>query len=314
MRKRSHTALKVYERCPKAYEYKYVDGLRLRERAEHFDQGSRLHHGLELYHTDPVEFVEWLGSATPNDRDILERYADKWDGEEWEVIDSEADLEFTIGPHTVVFKPDLIIRINDEVWIVDHKTTKNIPDEWDPYNMTDFQHLLYIAGLRQLHPEWKVKGFIFNYLRTKPPTQPKLIKDGSRVADVRRLDTTPEHIEALLKHAGIEDPSAREKIQILRASPDKFFQRHFLIVTDEAVNAAVRSARATFDEIVNRETGRVATKEWPRNVMAGYAGSASCARCDYQPVCHTDMMGYDSTDLTIQLYSTREERHAQANA
>ena len=304
MRRYSHSSIKRFQRCQYSWKKYYIDRIEPTEKKAHFARGVDLHEGLELYHTFDPKFAEWMLDADPADRDILVRYADKWD-EEWTVIDTEAELEMTIGPYTLVFIPDLIVEIAGEVWIVDHKTTANIPDEWDPYNMTDFQHLLYVEGLRQ--NGYDVKGFIFNYLRTKPPTQPALVKDGSKISNLRALDTDFDTLRNFAETTGfLDDEDVKDKLYILKNAPDRYFQRHFLMAPDAAVEQAVKDVYTVLQEMSDKEHGR-GSRNYPRHVMAGYAGSAACKSCEYQPLCHQELMG-EVVHLDLLGYQIREER------
>ena len=307
MRKQSHTSVKLYQRCAKKYEYKYIRRLDPEYRPAHLERGSRLHQGLALYHTYDPAFADWILDADKEDTDILFRYAEKWqdDDIDWTVEHAEEEFELEMGPYTLRFIPDLVIRHRGELWVVDHKTTANIPDEWDPYNMTDFQHLLYVAGIQeQLGP---VAGFMFNYIRTKPPTQPKLIKDGSRIAAVRTLDTDYNTLHEFARKTGqLEDPDVIDKLNILKHSPDRFFQRHWLPVSQSAVQEAVRDTYGVMSEISAREAGRL-PGGFPRHVVGSYGGMSSCARCEYQPLCHTELLGIE-VDVEVLGYVEREER------
>lgn len=299
-RRHSHTGMKMFQRCALKWKYRYIDRLDAKEKSVALQRGVTLHdifdgnyRGLPL----PV-------GITQEDTDLLRRYKLKWDAEDadWTILHVEKEFEFDIGPFTVVFKPDLVIEINGEVWIVDHKTTANIPDEWDPYNMGDFQHLLYVAGMQALG--YNVRGFLFNYIRTKPPTQPKLIKDGSRIADVRRVDTDYGTLRGFAGEHGMEnDEDVVARLSILANTPDKFFQRHFLLVNDHAVEEMLRDVEIILHEMNKAEE----LDEFPRHVVAGWGGGMACSRCEFQPLCQSELLGMN-TDMVLLNYEERPRR------
>ena len=304
MRSYSHSALKMFQRCQLKWKYKYIDRLELDEPRPHLERGKNLHELLAAYYDEDEDFGTAYASAETEDVQLLERYLAKYDDDEWEVLHVEEEFEMTIGPYTVVYIPDLVVKINDEVWIVDHKTTKNIPDEWDEYNMTDFQHLLYVAGMQEHYPN--VQGFIFNYIRTKPPTRPKLIKDGSRIANVRALDTDYDTLEEFATATNTLDSDVIAKLRILKHAPDKFFQRHFLPLNQAAVDQAVKDTHAVLAEMSDKEHGR-APSTYPRHVLSKGAGYQSCRSCEYQALCHTELMGIEM-DISVLGYKEREKR------
>jgi len=302
----SHSALKKFQRCQLQWKYYYIDKLELPEKKAHFARGSELHRLLELYYSDGDAFWDAYTEASPEDIYLIDRYCNKWEPkleDEWKVLAVEQEFILEIGEHKLVFIPDLIVQIGDDVWVVDHKTTANIPDEWDEYNMTDFQHLLYIAGVRELYPN--VRGFIFNYMRTKAPGMPKLIKDGSRIADVRRLDTDYNTLHEYANAFGMLDhEDVKDKLQILNLAPDKYFQRHYIIAPDAAIEQCLADTEAVLDEMGWKEDTKELGTTYPRHVVGKFGGASSCSNCDYQPLCHSELLGIN-TDLVLLNYIER---------
>ena len=298
MRKYSHSALKVFQRCQKRWSYLYIDRIVPKVTPKALAEGIELHDALADYSKGTIKDApEWLY-----------RYNKKWfdDDLDWGILAVEEEMEFYIGDYAVVFKADLIIEVNGEVWIVDHKTTANIPDEWDPYNMSDFQHLLYIRGVEQVL-ERPVAGFMFNYIRTKPPAQPKLIKDGSRIADVRRVDTDYDTLKGYAEaHGQMGDPDLQERLRILKHSPDKFFQRHWLPINRAAVDKALDDVFDVLEQMAKSEDWNT----YPRHVVAAWGGSSSCARCPYQPLCHAELLGINPEPLLLD-YTEKPKKGEQ---
>jgi hypothetical protein len=174
--------------------------------------------------------------------------------------------------------------------------------------MSDFQHLLYLAGVEQVYGEAPA-GFIFNYIRTKAPTQPTLIKDGSRISNVRALDTDARTLaEFALLTNQLNDPDVIEKLKILRLAPDRFFQRHFLPISHSAVEEAVRSTKAVISEMSRKEYDR-GPLTLPRHVLPKHAGTQSCGSCAYQSICHAELLGIE-VDVTVLGLMERPERES----
>jgi hypothetical protein len=295
----SHTALKMSQRCLKQWSYRYIDRLESVEDKPYLVKGNTLHYYLENHYKGLVT-IGWHDEEA----EIINRYVKHWEREDesWEIISVEEEYMMEVGGYDVVFKPDLIVRINGEVWIVDHKTTKNIPDETDSYNMTDFQHLLYIEGMKQ--NGYDVKGFLFNYIRSKPPTQPRLLKNGSGIADVRRLDTDYDTLLAFAEEHGLEThPDVADKLRILQVTPNRFFQRHYLLANPHAVEWAVVDTAEALAILHEAEV----VGAYPRHVISGIGGALACKNCDFQSLCFTEMMGMN-VDLEVLGYRERERR------
>jgi len=300
-RRYSHTALKTAQRCLRQWSYKYVYRLEPKERPKYLERGSNLHALLAgLYEG----YAEVFNDATDENVELLRRYAAKWaeEDDDWEILHVEEEMEMDIGPYKLVFICDLIVRINGEVWVVDHKTVANIPDEADPYNMSDFQHLLYLEGVKQRYPE--VRGFIFNYIRTKAPTRPELIKDGSRFAALRKIDTDYDSLRyAAQKHGMLNVPEVQDKLSILKLTPDRFFQRHYIMANETAMQNAYDDTLEALNVLSKAEYN----ESFPRHVLGGYAGSQACGKCSYQSLCFGDMVGMNRDQLLFD-YVEREKR------
>jgi len=305
MRIYSHSALKLFQRCQLKWKYKYIDRLEVKpeDRPKYFERGSDLHALLEATYDPDQSLGDAILAASPENYALMERYFNKWDDDDWEVLSVEEEFHLEIGEHKLVFIPDLIVQIGDDVWVVDHKTTANIPDEWDEYNMTDFQHLLYIAGVRLLYPN--VRGFLFNYIRTKAPTQPKLIKDGSRISAVRSIDTDYDTLKAFADKTGTLDSETQDKLNILKHSPDRYFQRHYIIAPDSAVDQCIADTDAVLTEMDWKE--HFFDAPFPRHVVSKFAGAMACAKCEFQPLCHAELLGIN-TDIVLLNYVERPPR------
>lgn len=128
------------------------------------DHPSPIHSALDvIVKTDNVdaELVEWIY------RGYVAHYG--FDPE-WEIIDVERKIEAWLptdrgGRSAIKMKGkiDLVVRIKGELWVVDHKTCKNLPKgrETD----LDDQMALYLYLLRR--EGLPVRGAIMNYCRTE---------------------------------------------------------------------------------------------------------------------------------------------------
>lgn len=307
MRTYSVSAVKLWQRCQLAWFYRYIRRIESDSEKPYLKRGGDLHEGLELYHTMDPAFPQWLLQADPEDAELIVRYATKYEEDDfdWEVLHAEEPFEIMVGSHKFVYIPDLVVRIGEDVWIVDHKTTKNIPDEWDPHNMTDLQHLIYIAGMQEIYPN--IRGFMFNYLRTKAPTKPTLIKDGSRIANLRAMDTDYDTLMDYATRLGLPiEGDLADKLTILKHGPDRYFQRHYIMTSPEAVRQAVKDLDATLSAMSDKEHGRGKTT-YPRTVMGAGSGYQSCNSCEFQTICHTELMGIE-VDIDVLGYRERPER------
>jgi hypothetical protein len=306
MRDQSHSSIKRFQRCPQQYYYNYVERIEPVDRPRYLDRGGELHAMLELLYQGHRVFTteDWAAE----DIDIIRRYVNEYGlDDEWEVVATEQELIVAIGPYKVKCIIDLIVRYQGKLWVIDHKTTANIPDEWDPYNMSDWQNGLYLLAVRQNYAPLReeVGGFIFNYLRTKKPTQPSLIKDGSRISDLRRIDTTPELLRAFAKtHDMLEWEDVQEKLYILE-NTNKWFARHVLPVNETALAQVGNDVYKVLVDMERKDSTK-AMYDYPRHVVGSFAGSQACSKCSFQSICHADMFGLDREAILSLDYKEKE--------
>ncbi|KKK67140.1 hypothetical protein LCGC14_2957040, partial [marine sediment metagenome] len=304
----SYSAINTYQRCPKLYFYKYVKNLQRNKRSVALTQGTDAHKFLQVFflalqqgrhvsgawdevyaYTDELaaankeltfedehaEYVELLAETLQ----WIAGYCDQY-GEEWEVLHVEEEflIMFETG-EIITFTPDLVVRDrNGYVWIIDHKTTSAIPDSGIPFG--DMQALLYYAGVQAIYPE--CRGFIFNRLRKKIPTQPRLTKTGDkRVADFKRIDTTYEVLRDFLVDEApdlLNDPTHQQRLAELRDAPERWFWTETVYVNESTEEATLEDVAVVLGQMQ-------ASKEitaYPRNLQED-RGYLSCGKCAFQP-------------------------------
>lgn len=222
----THSMLKTFRRCPKQSEYKYARRLKPKSVSLPLKRGTWLHSMLEAFYRAQQEGhtrLEAIDAAwaihthlthkfgelfeeerenygdLPGDvRRIFKAYLWHYEADEWEVHDVEFILE-TEFPDGAIYRAKIDALIEDQfgLWLVDHKSHKSLPSH--DYRILDSQSALYLwAALRNKIP---VKGFIFNYLVTKPPTIPEPIKSGARISRWDKVNTDyPTAVAALKEH------------------------------------------------------------------------------------------------------------------
>jgi hypothetical protein len=234
---------------------------------------------------------------------VVERYVEQYT-EDWEVLHVEEEFLYILPNNEVVtFTPDLVVRDkNGAVWIIDHKTTSRGVEGGIPFG--DMQSLLYYAGVRELYPE--CAGFIFNRLRKKIPTKPRLTKTGkTRVADLERIDTTYEVLRDFLQDKApglLSDPAHQRRLAKLRDQGDRFFWTEQVYVNDATVEAVVADVAHLANEIVG--PGMPGKYHYPRHLLESN-GYKDCRKCPYQRLCHAELVGWDTETILEEDYKPR---------
>lgn len=299
------SAAKQYRACPRMYWLSSEQGYRSAFDDPNRAFGTLKHRGLEAWWTErmsrPTDPDAWLRVAlseiarqSRDDFDhekalaLMVGYHAMWADEPMEVLAVERQFQTDLrNPATSGVsktwgfggKIDAIVRIDGEVWIVEHKTSSEDFSSGSDYRIRlqlDHQVSNYIAGARSLG--FDPKGCIYDVIG-KPGQKPL-----KATPEEARKYTKPTKTEPSRLYAGqrLDDESpaeygARIAASILE-SPEKFFARW------PVVRLADEEREAAFDlwqcGVQIRESR--AANAWPRNPDACKRYGRSC---DYLAAC-----------------------------
>lgn len=230
---------------------------------------------------------------------IMERYVRHvWEPVfgKWSVIAVEHEFGATLPDGSpVVFKPDLIIRdTDDRLWIVDHKTMKDFPENLQTRLVYDDQINLYLWGLTSTghHPF----GAIHDCIRTREPRVPEITKSG-RLS--RQQCVTDE--ETIRRGFGVARPAsffADMEDYIATMKMHKFFDQ---VPTDRSESVLGRLAHEYTWAAGEIRRDR-ASDFWPRTF------ERSCTDCPVRELCMADLNGGDVESLLATTFTQRGER------
>lgn len=327
----SYSSIQTFRRCPNKYRYSQVLNLQRKARPTQLYQGILVHEALMTYYLslrdadmpskarsyvddffedaylsvteNPTLFSDEMADEVKiveDSEDLVLRYLAKYD-DEWEVLHVEEQfiVQLDTGP-VISFTPDLVVRDrNGFVWIIDHKTTSILPQGGAPYS--DLQATLYYAGVKTLYPE--LRGFIFNKLRKKRPTTPKLTKTGKlRVADLDRIDTTYEVLRDFIMERApqlMDDDRHRRRLAKL-ADEERFFWREQVVITDEQADTILYEAGIT---VAIME--QVAAGGWYPRTFQQDNGWNSCSKCEFSRLCQAELLQWDVDRVLEEDYEQR---------
>lgn len=301
-----YSMVKSFRRCPKQYDFKYNRNLQRKRPIAPLIRGTILHEMLnaralramkqkaqmpmqilgqyeqkygQLFREEREEygenFVNDIGRVWMN-------YERKYVDDGWKFLASEEEIKTELD-EGLIYRGHLDKRIswNGRLWIVDHKSHKNIPDEEQRFN--NYQILLYLwAYNREAAKAERCDGLIWDYLRTKPPTIPQpLVKGGLSVAqnqdtdwdtyvtELRRLKLDPKPYQGFLD--GLKKRSStRFFLRVPLPEPSK-----------EMTNSVVRDFRTTALQMRD-------AKDFPR-----YMDRTCSWQCEYYRLCAAQLRGLD---------------------
>jgi RecB family exonuclease len=186
----TYSALNCFRNCPRRYKLRYIDLLRRPEQPESLAFGTVIHEALQRWYTLPADnhrllgVLDFIDSQYPNRnadakqkaawqlaRAIIMGYAERYAREEFEVLHVEKEFEAEIrNPETgrpsqtftIAGKVDGIVRVGDEVYLLENKTASTLTGDYLDRLWTDTQIALYCFYLRQ--QGFPIVGVIYNVL------------------------------------------------------------------------------------------------------------------------------------------------------
>lgn len=327
----SHSFLEVAQRCERKKEYRYVRGYHRRVKGVKLERGTWIHELLAAYyralqegHSTPTAYAaqahqkmlteKWnklfdeekdqLGADFPDTCwSIFERYVQHWKSVDEhnirKILFVEKDLKVRVPwlPVPFHFKCDLVYldRIGN-VWIVDHKVVGTVPDEES--RMLDTQGPRYILSLEDFLLQRGVKirgvGMIYDYIRDRLPTEPKLLKDGSLSKD-KRIDTDYATYKAAIERHGLNPEDYREILDHISRNQKLFFERWPVAKSRERLEQERRDMQAE------------ALKHLPaKDYYPRTLDRSRCSwDCEYKDICLLELEGGDITHLLRQDFVVR---------
>lgn len=331
----THSMLKTFRRCPKQAEFKYIHRLKPRMTATPLKRGTWMHELLEVFYKhlkDPVKYPEtwdvrharlaakynelldeekdYYGDLPNQCAALMRSYLWHYVADPWEVVDVEFTVEtkFPNG-HLYRGKVDMLIRNSLGLWLVDHKNMKTLPDH--NFRLLDAQSALYLWAARR--SGYKVEGFIWNYLRTTPPSIPKQVKAGrlSKVLGDTDYLTYRAAIERMMKEGSEESDGKRlvltqdikdklvqlkgQRYELGKPQTSTFFRRDIL----EKDNAMLRRVATE-----NYRTSRTMhSYDFDNPDAVERVVDRGCTfSCSYTDLCTVDLMGGNMIPLLKQNY------------
>jgi hypothetical protein len=328
----THSMLKQYLACPKSAQYKYAERLKqvkLTRRDQPLKRGTWVHELLQAYYeggdwravhaanTKRFELLfdeekEELGDL-PNEclrlfRSYLWHYGankdDPFHG--WNVLGAEMTFE-AVWPDSEdgldIYRCRVDLLVEDEygLLIVDHKTHKTLPTT--TFRMLDAASPLYVWAARE--SGYDVRGFLWNYIRVKPPTVPKMVYVGKpqERLSTAALDTDWPTYARAIKTYGLDHTAEpyRTKLRQLKAqrwvhgSPQTsgFFRRDILEKDDEMIAKVVATAMRTRDRMHNDYDDYEVTER---------ANGRHCDWCTFNALCSTELAGGNADHIRRKMF------------
>lgn len=332
----SQSKVRAWRNCRQAYWYKHVEEIQPVRTRRPFAFGKIIHRLIEAQsqEDDPMAILEEIAADVDNAkifaaekemygeivediRTIMTDYFQFYPKDSLRmvsVLDAEtgdyrfAEHEFAIPleelagqqAHGIVFKGqvDGLARTPNKLrWIVENKSFDKMPG--DDERWRNVQSVVYMFAVLKLKWLKEVDGICWNYVCSKAPTIPQLLKDGSRLS-VREIVTLPSVVRRALKAAKLS-PDTEDHAKLLRDAENSrhhYFQRIFTPVNKTVADNIWSGFVDTCQEIRDNH-GKKRDKNIGRH----------CGWCDFESLCRAELTGGD-----VDFIKKREFEHEDPEA
>lgn len=298
--KTSQSKARTWRTCHQQFWYRHVLGLQRRRRPRPFAFGTIVHKMKEnvAAEKDPFEVLRKLpakdiqlfreerevyGDIVMDIQYIFAAYMYYWQKEPLVYVPHKKRL--TEHPFELEYKDLLIKGTIDAVtrhrkmdWLTEHKNHKVIPNADERWR--SMQSVVYIR-VAQMLGWWKIEGTCWDYIRTKSPTRPQLLKSGE--VSERALDSLPNVVVDTLKSFGKNPVHYKPLLDTQRLNLTTWFQRVYTPIKKQALDRIWSDFISTSQEMSNANLDKPQVRTIGRH----------CSWCEFEPLCRTYLEGGD---------------------
>lgn len=313
------SGLKTFRRCHRCWYYKYVEQLEKVKKGQALLRGTICHAMIEAKNNgqDPwvpyeefirenkkifIEEEEIYGNMEEMICNIMEGYFKYYKNDNLKPIkigEKFAEHKFSILIAKDLKLEGIIDEIakdqNDRIWLVDHKTHKNIPSGDSAYY--NIQSALYAFAMRELDEFPNPDGVCWNYIRWKDQAKPELLKNGTM--SKKKIDTTWNVYEKALLENNLDPKDYQDVKEVLQNKESEFYVRQYLPLNDTIIRSVYEDAVTTALQI----KGYIdkPKEDFDRNL------TRDCSWCEFYPLCQAELRGLDSEFMRKVDYKKKGE-------
>ena len=297
----SQSKVKQWRNCRKQYWYLHIKKIQRKKKPRPIVFGSTIHKMKEVLASggDPFKVLdeipleqiqlfdaerEHYGNVIEDLTYLFEDYLDYWEKEPLVYLKhdkrtAEHPFEITLA-HDIKVKGtiDAVTRYRDYDWLTEHKNHRVIPnadERWRNVQSAVYVRVLQILGWRE------IEGTCWDYIRTKAPTRPRLLKDGT--VSEREIDTLPNVVNDVLRSLKKSPAAYKKLVDSARANASNYFQRVYTPLKNHVLDTIwsdfLRSAREMRDTNFDRPQVRTIGRH--------------CGYCQFEPLCRAALQGAD---------------------
>jgi hypothetical protein len=317
----TQSSLRVWRRCHNLYGYKYVEKLRPKSITRPLVFGTAIHRIAEyaIEGKTPAQAVQEINK----DRSLVfSAEVDHWDQiiKDATIImgayrqfykndplkfpimkgkKTEFQFEHKLTPKiSLRGKIDAIPQTDDgRRWIMEHKSRRGRIEN-DSVRTRDLQTMIYAHVAETELGIKRIGGVLWDYIRSKTPTVPDLLKNGS--LSKSRIDTLPVQYMAAIKEHQLNPRHYTEVLKVLEANLPTWFRRVRLPINRHAIESLMDEATFTAKEI-DKNAGIDRTRNLTQD----------CSWCPMERLCTAELFNLDSKVIREREYRVSEKVHTE---
>ena len=298
----SYSRLKQWRFCRQAHYYRYVDKIEPVMTARPLKIGSHIHEitalmakseGGEREYLEKVqkeydnmlaEEQDYYGNMPRDLEVIMEGYKNFHEDDEefflYELIEAELGPVPLTEYTSLTIRPDRVATdVNSgQKFLFETKSGKSIPAA--DFRIWDLQTFLYIWGMRELG--YKLDGIVWDHIRSKAPTIPKVLKSGE-LSKAKNIDTTYDIYMDEIENQGLNPDDYEEFLDTLMDKDNKFYRRVKLPIKENMLKSVIEEAKITSLEIHH-----LGDMKPIKNISR-----MTCNMCSFSSICEAELLGLD---------------------
>lgn len=242
------------------------------------------------------------GDIIPLTKKLMRGYISNWEDRDLKMLWVEKSFEVEIAPGII-----LIGKIDGRAecskgweWLVEHKTCKKMPDEQT--RQFDVQAVLYNAVLPMMG-EKPVQGVVWDYVRTKLPAVPELLKSGG-LSKSAKIDTLPEVYLREIKRHGLDPRGYQDILTTLETKREAFYREIRLPFSKDFSNNILNHFIMDCYRMVELEEEYAEDED---ETIFTCNPSRDCSWCDFQTLCYAELRGDDTSYIMKHDYIKRKK-------
>ena len=318
----SQSKVEGWRTCRQKFWYQHIMHIERRRKPRPLTFGTIMHqmkeaaaNGKDPYQVlkdiDPLQIEmfeeerEYYGNIVQDITYIYNAYVDFWEGKELVYLKHRgrrAEFPFEVEHDGFAIKGtiDAITEFRNYAWLTEHKNHKDIPNSDQRWR--NVQSAVYLRVIDMLGWWKNVQGTCWDYIRTKPPTRPKILKSGE--VSERSLDSLPEVVIDTIEAAGRNIKNYSQMIDAQQTNMHNWFQRIYTPIKKQIVNNVWDDFLDTARDMRRAKLSRQQVRTIGRH----------CGWCQFEPLCRAELQGLDVEAILEYEYteSTYEAEGSEA--